>query len=224
SDMVARPTGPKISTGAFSADQFDLKPGDYVVHAEHGIGQFIGLKEIAQGDAKGDYMLLEYAGASRLYVPLTRMDLIQRFRGEGEAAPRLDRLGGVTWARTKSRVKAKMRDMAEELLKLYAERKMAEGFAFSTESNWQREFEDSFEYAPTRDQLQATVEIKRDMESTSPMDRLLCGDVGFGKTEVAMRTAFKALGDGKQVAVLAPTTVLALQHCETFQRRFAAFP
>src|SRR5208283_1837923 len=161
---------------------------------------------------------------SKLYVPLTRLDLIQKYRGAGEAPPQIDRLGGVTWARTKSRVKAKMRDMAEELLKLYAERKMAEGFAFSTESNWQREFEDSFEYAPTRDQLQATVEIKRDMESTSPMDRLLCGDVGFGKTEVAMRTAFKALGDGKQVAVLAPTTVLALQHCETFQRRFAAFP
>ena len=224
SDMVARPTGPKISTGAFSADQFDLKPGDYVVHAEHGIGQFIGLKEIAQGDAKGDYMLLEYAGSSKLYVPLTRMDLIQRFRGEGEAAPRLDSMGGSTWNRTKSKVKAKMRDMAEELLKLYAQRKTAEGFAYSSDSNWQREFDDAFEFTETRDQKSAINDIKRDMESGQPMDRLLCGDVGYGKTEVVMRAAFKALGDGKQVAVLAPTTVLAFQHFETFKRRFQSFP
>src|SRR6185369_2944712 len=145
SEMVARPSaGPKISTGAFSADQFDLKPGDYVVHAEHGVGQFVGLKEIQQGEAKGDYMLLEYSGGSKLYVPLTRMDLIQRFRGEGEAKPRLDSMGGSTWNRTKSKVKAKMRDMAEELLKLYAQRKMAKGFAYSSDSNWQREFDDAF--------------------------------------------------------------------------------
>ena len=136
----------------------------------------------------------------------------------------MDKLGGVSWARTKSRVKAKMRDMAEELLKLYAERKNSEGYAFSADSNWQREFEDAFEYTPTRDQVQAVSEIKRDMESPHPMDRLLCGDVGFGKTEVAMRAAFKVLGDGKQVAVLAPTTVLALQHFETFKKRFQAFP
>ena len=223
SEMVAR-AGPKISTGAFSADQFDLKPGDYVVHAEHGIGQFIGLKEIQQGDAKGDYMLLEYAGGSKLYVPLTRMDLIQRFRGEGEAAPRLDSMGGSTWNRTKSRVKAKMRDMAEELLKLYAQRKTAKGFAYSSDSNWQREFDDAFEFTETRDQKAAINDIKRDMEAEQPMDRLLCGDVGYGKTEVVMRAAFKALGDGKQVAVLAPTTVLAFQHFETFKRRFQSFP
>ena len=223
SEMVAR-AGPKISTGAFSADQFDLKPGDYVVHAEHGIGQFIGLKEIQQGDARGDYMLLEYSGGSKLYVPLTRMDLIQRFRGEGEAAPRLDTMGGSTWNRTKSRVKAKMRDMAEELLKLYAQRKTAKGFAYSGDSNWQREFEDAFEFSETRDQKSAISDIKRDMENEQPMDRLLCGDVGYGKTEVVMRAAFKALGDGKQVAVLAPTTVLAFQHFETFKRRFQSFP
>jgi transcription-repair coupling factor (superfamily II helicase) len=208
----------------FTPETLDLKPGDYVVHAQHGIGKYLGLRQINTGDAIEDFMLVEYAGESKLYVPLTRLDLIQKYRGAGEAPPPIDRLGGVTWAKTKSRVKAKMRDMAEELLKLYAERKMAEGFAFSAESNWQREFEDSFEYTATRDQLQATTEIKRDMESPNPMDRLLCGDVGFGKTEVAMRAAFKALGDGKQVAVLAPTTVLALQHCETFQRRFEAFP
>ncbi len=169
-------------------------------------------------------MVVEYANESRLYVPLTRLDLIQKYRGAGEAPPPMDKLGGVTWAKTKSRVKAKMRDMAEELLKLYAERKMAEGFAFSPDSNWQSEFEDAFEYTPTRDQVQAVAEIKRDMESPHPMDRLLCGDVGFGKTEVAMRAAFKALGDGKQVAILAPTTVLALQHFETLRKRFQAFP
>jgi len=208
----------------FTPESLDLKPGDYVVHAQHGIGKFIALKQMKAGDVVEDFMLVEYAGESKLYVPLTRLDLIQKYRGAGEAPPPIDKLGGVTWAKTKSRVKAKMRDMAEELLKLYAERKMAEGFSFSADSNWQREFDDSFEYTATRDQLQAVSEIKRDMESPSPMDRLLCGDVGFGKTEVAMRAAFKALGDGKQVAVLAPTTVLALQHHESFVRRFAAFP
>src|SRR5713226_622471 len=152
------------------------------------------------------------------------MDLVQRFRGAGDSSPQLDRMGGATWTRTKTRVKARMRDMAEELLKLYASRRLAKGFAFSADSNWQREFEDAFEFTETRDQRSAIVDIKRDMENAEPMDRLLCGDVGFGKTEVAMRAAFKALGDGKQVAILAPTTVLAFQHFETFKRRFAAFP
>ncbi|MCC6539723.1 MAG: transcription-repair coupling factor, partial [Bryobacterales bacterium] len=210
--------------GAFTADIGDLKEGDYVVHATHGIGQFLGIREIAQGDQKGDFMLLEYSGGARLYVPLSRMDLIQRYRGAGDNKPGLDKLGGVTWEKTKSRVKAKMRDMAEELLKLYAQRQMAQGFAYSPDSNWQREFEDAFPYTETKDQLAAVQDIKRDMERVRPMDRLLCGDVGFGKTEVAMRAAFKALGDGKQVAVLCPTTVLALQHSESFKRRFAAFP
>ena len=224
SEMVARPSGgvPRIS--AFASDLADLKPGDYVVHTTHGVGRFLGLREIVQGELKGDFMLLEYAGEAKLYVPLTRMDLVEKYRGAGEGAPPLDKLGGSTWTARKSRVKAKMRDMADELLKLYAERRMADGFAFSPDSNWQREFEDSFEYTETKDQLSATKEIKRDLESPHPMDRLLCGDVGFGKTEVAMRAAFKALGDGKQVAVLAPTTVLAFQHFETFRGRFAAFP
>ena len=224
SDLVARPGATKKQLSAFASDLADLKPGDYVVHTTHGVGRFAGLREIVQGEQKGDFMLLEYAGDAKLYVPLARMDLIEKYRGAGDAAPPLDKLGGSTWTARKSRVKAKMRDMADELLKLYAERRMAEGFAFSPDSNWQREFEDSFEYTETKDQLQATKEIKRDLESPHPMDRLLCGDVGFGKTEVAMRAAFKALGDGKQVAVLAPTTVLALQHFETFKRRFAAFP
>ncbi|HLH42402.1 MAG TPA: transcription-repair coupling factor [Bryobacteraceae bacterium] len=224
SELAPRPAGAAPRISAFASDIADLKPGDYVVHVTHGVGRFLGLRELAQGEGKGDFMLLEYAGEAKLYVPLTRMDLVEKYRGAGEAAPPLDKLGGSTWTARKNRVKAKMRDMADELLKLYAERRMAEGFAFSPDSNWQREFEDAFEYAETKDQLTAAREIKRDLESPHPMDRLLCGDVGFGKTEVAMRAAFKALGDGKQVAVLAPTTVLAFQHYETFRRRFAAFP
>ncbi len=224
SDLIAKPGIAKSSLATFSADQFDLKPGDYVVHAEHGVGKFLGVREIQQGEAKGDYMLLEYANEAKLYVPLTRMDLIQRFRGEGEGRPALDRMGGATWQKTKSKVKAKMRDMAEELVKLYAQRRMAKGFAFSPDSNWQREFEDAFEFTETKDQRAAINDIRRDMEAEQPMDRLLCGDVGFGKTEVVMRAAFKALGDGKQVAVLAPTTVLAFQHFETFKKRFQSFP
>ena len=223
SDMVARqPT--KSQLAAFAADIADLKPGDFVVHATHGVGCFLGIRELAQGDQKGDFMLIEYAAESKLYVPLTRLDLVQKYRGAGEGKPHLDRLGGVTWEKTKSRVKAKMRDMADELLRLYAQRRMSKGFSFSADSNWQREFEDAFEYTATKDQVSAMGHIKGDMESEQPMDRLLCGDVGFGKTEVAMRAAFKALGDGKQVAVLAPTTVLAFQHYETFKRRFASFP
>ncbi len=223
SEVVARAPA-RTHLTRFSADLADLKPGDYVVHAEHGVGRFLGLRELALDGQKGDFMLLEYAGEARLYVPLSRLDLVQKYRGAGEAAPPLDRLGGVTWARTRSRIKARMRDMAQELLKLYAERKLAQGFAFSPDSNWQREFEDAFEFVETEDQLTAIREIKRDMERPEPMDRLLCGDVGFGKTEVAMRAAFKALADGKQVAVLAPTTVLCFQHYETFKTRFAPFP
>lgn len=224
SDLIARPGITKAQLSAFAADLADLKPGDFVVHVTHGVGKFVGVREIAQGEQKGDFMLLEYAGDAKLYVPLTRMDLVEKYRGAGEAAPPLDRLGGSTWTARKTRVKNKMRDMADELLKLYAQRRMADGFSFSPDSNWQREFEDTFEFTETKDQLSATKDIKRDMESPHPMDRLLCGDVGYGKTEVAMRAAFKALGDGKQVAVLAPTTVLAFQHYETFRARFAAFP
>jgi transcription-repair coupling factor (superfamily II helicase) len=209
---------------AFAADVADLKPGDYVVHVVHGVGRFLGVRDLSQNGQGGDFMLVEYAGEAKLYVPLARLDLIQKFRGAGDAAPPLDRLGGVSWERTKKRVKAKMRDMADELLKLYAQRQMAEGFQFSKDGNWQREFEDAFEYTATKDQVDAVKQIKRNMESPHPMDRLLCGDVGYGKTEVAMRAAFKALGDGKQVAILAPTTVLAFQHFETFKRRFASFP
>ncbi len=221
---AARAGPPRAQLAAFSTQMADLSPGDYVVHSVHGVGRFLGVRELAQEGQGGDFMLLEYAGEAKLYVPLARMDLVQKFRGSGDATPALDRLGGVSWERTKKRVKAKMRDMADELLKLYAARRMADGFPFSKDGNWQREFEDAFEYTETRDQFEAVRQIKRDMESPHPMDRLLCGDVGFGKTEVAMRAAFKALADGKQVAILAPTPVLCFQHYETFKRRFAPFP
>jgi len=223
SELVARPAE-KRAAHAFAADIGDLKPGDYVVHSTHGVGRFLGLREIAQGEQDGDFMLLEYSGEAKLYVPLSRLDLVQKYRSAGDVTPTLDKLGGQTWRRTRSRVKAKMRDMADELLKLYAARQTARGHAFSEDSNWQREFDDSFEYSETEDQLNTIREVKRDMERSQPMDRLLCGDVGYGKTEVAMRAAFKALGDGKQVAVLAPTTVLCFQHYETFKSRLAPFP
>jgi len=169
-------------------------------------------------------MVLEYADAARLYVPLTRLDLVQKYRSAEGAGVVLNRLGTQQWGKTKARVKRAMQDMADELLKLYAQRKTAEGFQYAADSQFMREFEDAFEYNPTDDQSAAVVDIKRDMEGPQPMDRLLCGDVGYGKTEVAMRAAYKAVNDSKQVALLAPTTVLAFQHYETFKRRFAAFP
>ena len=161
-------------------------------------------------------MELRYAGEDKLFVPVERLDLVQKYTGA--TRPALDRLGGTTWEKAKSRVKKAMRDMAEELLKLYASRRAVPGHAFSPDSHWQQEFEDAFEWELTVDQQNAIADIKRDMESPTPMDRLLCGDVGYGKTEVAMRAAFKAVMDGKQVALLAPTTVLAFQHLKTLQR------
>ena len=222
--VVSRPQRSKSKVSAFLSDFRDLQVGDYVVHVEHGIGQYQGLKEINQGDGNAEFMLLEYAEAARLYVPLTRLDLIQKYRSSEGVKPALNHLGTATWARTTARVKKAMKDMTDELLKLYAERKTAKGRAFSTDNEWMREFEDAFEYTETEDQDLAIVDMKRDMESSLPMDRLLCGDVGYGKTEIAMRGAFKAVNDNRQVAVLAPTTVLAFQHFETFKRRFAAFP
>jgi transcription-repair coupling factor (superfamily II helicase) len=224
SEAVSRPQRQKSKTSAFLSDFRDLQVGDYVVHVEHGIGQYQGLKEINQGDGNAEFMLLEYADAARLYVPLTRLDLVQKFRSAEGVKPALNHLGTATWAKTKARVRKAMKDMTEELLKLYAQRKAAEGHAFPPDNQWMREFEDAFEYSETEDQDQAIKDVKRDMESQQPMDRLLCGDVGYGKTEVAMRATFKALNDNKQVAVLAPTTVLAFQHFETFKQRFAAFP
>jgi len=225
SDTVAsRPQRSKSKVSAFLSDFRDLQVGDYVVHVEHGIGQYQGLKEINQGDGNAEFMLLEYAEGARLYVPLTRLDLIQKYRSSEGAKPALSHLGTQAWAKTKARVRKAMKDMTEELLKLYAQRKMAQGHSFPAGNEFVREFEDSFEYNETEDQAQAISDVMRDMESSLPMDRLLCGDVGYGKTEVAMRAAFKAVSDNKQVAVLAPTTVLAFQHFETFKQRFAPFP
>ena len=225
SELVA--SGPQrrtSKTSAFLSDFRDLQVGDYVVHVEHGIGQYQGLKDLAQDDGKAEFMLLEYAEGARLYVPLTRLDLVQKYRSSEGVKPALNHLGTATWAKTKARVRKAMQDMADELLKFYAERKAARGHAFSGDTQWMREFEDAFEYSETEDQELAISDVKFDMESSQPMDRLLCGDVGYGKTEVAMRAAFKAVNDNKQVAVLAPTTVLAFQHYETFKQRFAAFP
>jgi transcription-repair coupling factor (superfamily II helicase) len=222
--VVSRPQRQKSKTSAFLSDFRDLQVGDYVVHVEHGIGQYQGLKEINQGDGNAEFMLLEYAESAKLYVPLTRLDLVQKYRSAEGTKPALSSLGTATWAKTKARVRKAMKDMTEELLKLYAQRKTAQGHSFPADNEWMREFEDAFEFSETDDQAQAITDVKRDMESTQPMDRLLCGDVGYGKTEVAMRAAFKAISDNKQVAALAPTTVLAFQHYETFKQRFAAFP
>ena len=211
-------------TAGFFSDFSDLKPGDYVVHVDHGIGQFEGLRQVSVESAAGEFMLLRYAGDAKLYVPLARLDLIQKYQSLGGVEPTLDRLGTAMWETRKSRVRKSIDDMSEKLLALYAERKTTPGHSFSPDSNMQREFEDAFEFEETPDQQRAIDDVKRDLESPLPMDRLLCGDVGYGKTEVAMRAAFKAVSDSKQVAVLTPTTVLAFQHYETFRRRFAAFP
>jgi len=224
-DVTARPVQKKSKTAAFVSDFRDLGMGDYVVHVEHGIAQFRGLKEIEQDGLSVEFMILEFAEGAKLYVPLTRLDLIQKYRSTDTGpAPVLSRLGSQQWTRTKARVRKAMQDMAADLLKLYAERQTVEGNAFTQDNEFQREFEDAFDFTETDDQTTAIRAVKDDMESPTPMDRLLCGDVGYGKTEVAMRAAFKAVQDGKQVAVLTPTTVLAFQHFETFKQRFAQFP
>jgi transcription-repair coupling factor (superfamily II helicase) len=226
-DVQARPVSrSKSKTAAFVSDFRDLAVGDYVVHVEHGIARYCGLRVIEENDQPPlELMILEFADEAKLYVPLTRLDLIQKYRSTDTGpAPQLNKLGTQAWQKTKARVKKAMADMSGELLKLYAQRKAAVGTAFSPDTNMQREFEDAFDFNETDDQLTAIADIKNDMESTQPMDRLLCGDVGYGKTEVAMRAAFKAVQDGKQVAILTPTTVLAFQHYESFKRRFANFP
>ncbi len=217
----------RSAAASFISDLSDLKVGDYVVHVDHGIGLYQGLRPLEVNGTRRDFMLITYQDDAKLYVPLERLDLVEKYRsgsGVEGAKPVLDRMGGASWARTKTRVKKALRDMAEELLRLYAARKTSGGTAFSPDTPWQRELEDAFEFEETPDQLSSLAEIKRDLESPEPMDRLLCGDVGYGKTELAMRAAFKVVQDGKQVAVLAPTTVLAFQHFNTFRRRLAAFP
>jgi len=202
----------------------ELKVGDYVVHVNHGIGRYMGIETLCVGGVHKDYLHIKYAGNDKLYVPIDQIDLVQKYIGADEKEPKIYHLGGNEWNRVKSRVRSAVKDIAEDLIKLYAKRQALPGHAFSPDTEYQREFEALFPYEETPDQLRAVEEIKRDMEQPRPMDRLLCGDVGYGKTEVAIRAAFKAVMDNKQVAVLVPTTILAQQHYETFRGRFAGYP
>jgi transcription-repair coupling factor (superfamily II helicase) len=202
----------------------DIKPGDYIVHIEHGIGRFAGVTTMETGGIKREYMLLEYAAGDRLYVPTDQIDRIERYVGAGDREPSLNRLGSLEWIHSKDKARQAAEDIARDLLEIYAAREVVAGFAYSADNTWQVELEASFSYVETPDQLTAIAQIKEDMSRTRPMDRLVCGDVGYGKTEVALRAAFKAVMDDKQVAVLVPTTVLAQQHYSTFKERLSAFP
>ena len=216
-----RPT--KVEEGLRLTPQ-EMRVGDYVVHINHGIGQYLGIEVLQVDNRSKDYLYIRYAGEDRLYVPTDQIHLLQRYIGLEEGAPRLSKLGGNEWARVKKRAKESVQEMAEGLIKLYAEREAIEGFAFPEDTPWQRDLENSFPYQETPDQIQAIAAVKKDMEKPRPMDRLLCGDVGYGKTEVAIRAAFKAVAASKQVAVLVPTTILAQQHHRTFVERFEGFP
>ncbi len=202
----------------------DLSPGDWVVHIDHGIGKYTGLVQRTLEGHEREFLRIEYKDADRLFVPVHQADRLTRYIGPDGGAPSISRLGGEGWKQAKGRVRAAVEEVAEDLLDLYARRKTAQGFAFSPDTPWQRDLETSFPYVETDDQLRVIEEVKHDMEATRPMDRLLCGDVGYGKTEVALRAAFKAVMEGRQVAILVPTTVLAQQHFETFHQRLAAFP
>ena len=208
----------------------DLSPGDLVVHEHHGIGRFAGIERMRVDGVDKDYIKICYAGNDSLYVPATQLDMVSKYIGghgedeDGQPRAKLSKLGGTDWSRAKTKARAAAKDLAKGLIALYAERQRRPGFAFSPDSPWQKEFEEAFDYEETDDQLRAIAEIKADMERSTPMDRLLCGDVGYGKTEVALRAAFKAVMDGKQVAILAPTTILAQQHYNTLMRRMEGFP
>ena len=215
---------PLFQRGAAIASFMDLAPGDLVVHEAHGVGRYHGLRTMSADGRAADFLLLEYAEGGRLYLPVERLDLISKYMGAPEGAARLDRLGGGAWQRVKESVRAALRQMAEELLRLYATRSVAERTAFPPDTPWQREFDAAFRFEETPDQLCAIEDTKADLERAQPMDRLVAGDVGYGKTEVALRAAFKVVADGRQVAVLVPTTVLAQQHFNTFSDRFASFP
>ena len=222
-----RQEGPKKKTSnrdrvkSFS----DLVPGDYVVHEHHGIGRFVAVERINSDGVARDYLKIAFAGTDFLYVPATALDLVSKYIGAPEDANiRLSKLGGTSWAKTKTRAKKAARDLANELIRLYAARRAAPGFAFLPDDDWQRSFEEAFPFDETEDQLTCAADIKKDMEQPHPMDRLLCGDVGFGKTEVAFRAVMKCVLSGKQAAVLAPTTVLARQHFLTACSRFSGYP
>ncbi|MDU6098443.1 transcription-repair coupling factor [Peptoniphilus harei] len=202
----------------------DLKIGDYVVHEAHGVGKYVGTTRLEVSGIQKDYILIEYGGEDKLFLPIEALDSIYKYVQEGKRPPKVNKLNSLDWKKKKARAKKSIDDMADELIKLYATRENTKGFAFSEDSQYQREFEDAFIYEETSGQLKSTEEIKEDMEKASPMDRLLCADVGYGKTEVALRAAFKAILDGKQVAILVPTTILAQQHYNTIKERFKNFP
>ncbi|MGM7703734.1 transcription-repair coupling factor [Pseudalkalibacillus sp. Hm43] len=214
----------KVSNAERIKSYSELKVGDYVVHINHGIGKYLGIETLEINGVHKDYLNLKYAGDDKLYVPVEQIDQVQKFVGSEGKEPKVYKLGGSEWKKVKSKVQSSVQDIADDLIKLYAEREASKGYAFSEDAGLQQEFESAFPYQETEDQLRAIEEIKKDMEMERPMDRLLCGDVGYGKTEVAIRAAFKAINDGKQVAFLVPTTILAQQHYETFLERFAEFP
>lgn len=201
----------------------NLQVGDYIVHEHHGVGLYLGIEHINRDGIEKDYILIQYRGADRLYVPIDQMHLVEKYVGQENKHPKINKLGSADWSKSKARVQKSIEDMAEQLLEVHAKRQMQPGFAFSTDGELQHEFEQSFPYVETEDQLKAIQDVKSDMERPHAMDRLVCGDVGFGKTEVALRAAFKAICDHKQVAVLVPTTILAMQHYETFSQRMASF-
>lgn len=218
----------KISKGIDNAERIksytELKIGDYVVHQNHGIGKYMGIGTLEVSGIHRDYMHILYAGGDKLSVPIEQIDLIQKYVGSEDKEPKVYKLGGNEWTRVTNKVRSSVQNIADDLIKLYAERQSAAGYGFEKDTQEQHEFEEMFPYEETRDQLRAIEEIKKDMEQNRPMDRLLCGDVGYGKTEVAIRAAFKSAIEGKQVAVLVPTTILAQQHYETFRERFANYP
>lgn len=219
-----RTVRPQAQQGSKIRHFSDLRPGDFVVHVNHGIGKYVGIKQLEVDGVRKDYLFVQYAGEDKLYVPTDQIDLIQKFLGADSTAPKLYKLGGSEWHRVKQKVKESIKDLANDLIALYAARESIPGYKFMPDTVWQREFEEAFPFEETADQLRAIEEIKQDMEQPRPMDRLLCGDVGYGKTEVAVRAAFKAVMEGKQVAVLVPTTILAQQHYNTFTERFTGYP
>lgn len=220
----ARRVDKKVDNAERIKSYTELKVGDYVVHQNHGIGKYVGIGTLEIAGIHKDYIHILYAGGDKLSVPIEQIDLIQKYVGSEEKEPKVYKLGGNEWTRVKSKVQSSVKDIADDLIKLYAERQATTGFAFGQDTSYQQEFEEMFPYDETRDQLRAIEEIKKDMMTPRPMDRLLCGDVGYGKTEVAVRAAFKAAIEGKQVAILVPTTILAQQHYETFRERFSEFP
>ncbi|OHB25339.1 MAG: transcription-repair coupling factor [Desulfuromonadaceae bacterium GWC2_58_13] len=215
---------PRKDVRALLSSLAELKEGDYVVHADHGIGRYHGLQHLSMGPTEGDFLHLEYAGGDKLYLPVERIEKVQKYVGGEGQAPRLDKMGGGAWEKAKLKARAAVEELARDLLKIYARREMSQGFRYSQPDRMFREFEAAFPYEETPDQLRAIQEVLSDMESERPVDRLVCGDVGYGKTEVAIRAAFRAALDGRQVAVLVPTTVLARQHGETFRERFKGYP